>query len=155
MTTPATWTEERVDQLRNCINAGLTCSQIACEIGVSRNAVIGKIHRLGLAPGRPVAIPRERLRGGEGRGPRRRFTQSRILRALFAQVPPRTDVAPAPVQSVARCSLLELKQDKCRWPLSDPGEADFGFCGNDALRSMPYCEAHTRMAYNVKRSAAR
>jgi len=155
MTTPATWTEERVDQLRNCINAGLTCSQIACEIGVSRNAVIGKIHRLGLAPGRPVATPRDHLPAREGRRPRLRFTQSRILRALFAQAPPRTDLAPAPVQSVARCSLLELKQDKCRWPLSDPGEADFGFCGTDAVRSMPYCEAHTRMAYNVKRSVAR
>jgi GcrA cell cycle regulator len=155
MTIPATWTEERVEQLRDCINAGLTCSQIAGEIGVSRNAVIGKIHRLGLAPGRPAATPRERLRGGEARGPRRRFTQSGILRALFAQAPPRSDVAAAPMESAARCSLFELKQGKCRWPISDPGEADFGFCGNDAMRSMSYCAGHARMAYNVKRSAAR
>jgi GcrA cell cycle regulator len=154
MTTPATWTEERVDQLRNCINAGLTCSQIACEIGVSRNAVIGKIHRLGLAPGRPMATTRDHLPARAGRRPRLRFTQSRILRALFAQAAPRTDTLAA-VDSVARCSLLELKQDKCRWPISDPGEPDFGFCGNDALHSMPYCEAHARMAYNVKRSAVR
>ena len=155
MTTPATWTEERVDQLRNCINAGLSCSQIACEIGVSRNAVIGKIHRLGLAPGRPVATPRERLAGREAHAWRQRFTQRRILRALFAHAPPRTDVASALVEGAARCSLLELKQGKCRWPLSDPGEADFGFCGDEALRSMPYCAAHSRLAYNVKRAAVR
>ena len=58
MTTPstnATWNPERVAQLRAFIGAGMTCSQIAAEIGVTRNAVIGKIHRLGLGPGRPAA----------------------------------------------------------------------------------------------------
>ncbi|HTC37397.1 MAG TPA: GcrA family cell cycle regulator, partial [Steroidobacteraceae bacterium] len=50
-----TWNPERVAQLRSFIGAGMTCSQIAAEIGVSRNAVIGKIHRLGLGPGRPAA----------------------------------------------------------------------------------------------------
>ena len=60
MTNPspvATWNPERVEQLRNFVVAGLTCSQIAAEIGVTRNAVIGKIHRLGLSPGRPAAVP--------------------------------------------------------------------------------------------------
>jgi hypothetical protein len=56
-TTIATWNPERIEQLRNCVGAGLTCSQIAAEIGVTRNAVIGKIHRLGLSPGRPPAGP--------------------------------------------------------------------------------------------------
>jgi len=51
--TGATWNSERIEQLRNFVVAGLTCSQIAAEIGVSRNAVIGKIHRLGLGSGRP------------------------------------------------------------------------------------------------------
>ena len=59
--TTATWTPERVEQLRTHIATGLTCSEIAAEIGVSRNAVIGKIHRLGLAPGRPTS--------GSGSGP--------------------------------------------------------------------------------------
>ena len=52
-----TWSTERVEQLRSFVTAGLTCSQIAAEIGVTRNAVIGKIHRLGLGPGRPAAAP--------------------------------------------------------------------------------------------------
>jgi GcrA cell cycle regulator len=47
-TSTATWTPERIEQLRSCIGSGMTCSQIAAAIGVSRNAVIGKIHRLGL-----------------------------------------------------------------------------------------------------------
>ena len=49
-----TWTAERIEQLRHCIASGLTCSQTAAEIGVTRNAVIGKIHRLGLSPARPA-----------------------------------------------------------------------------------------------------
>ncbi|MGB6566226.1 MAG: GcrA family cell cycle regulator, partial [Xanthobacteraceae bacterium] len=49
------WTAERIEQLRNGVSSGLTCRQIAAEIGVTRNAVIGKSHRLGLSPGRPAA----------------------------------------------------------------------------------------------------
>ncbi|MGB7097953.1 MAG: GcrA family cell cycle regulator, partial [Xanthobacteraceae bacterium] len=56
-TTTTTWTPERVEQLRSFVVSGLTCSQIAAEIGVTRNAVIGKIHRLGLSPERPAAAP--------------------------------------------------------------------------------------------------
>ena len=52
-----TWTAERIEQLRNFVVSGLTCSQIAAEIGVTRNAVIGKIHRLGLSPARPAGAP--------------------------------------------------------------------------------------------------
>ena len=52
-----TWTAERIEQLRHCIASGLTCSQTAAEIGVTRNAVIGKIHRLGLSPARPAGCP--------------------------------------------------------------------------------------------------
>ena len=55
--TSATWNSERIEQLRNFVVAGLTCSQIAAEIGVTRNAVIGKIHRLGLGSGRPERAP--------------------------------------------------------------------------------------------------
>jgi len=55
--TAATWTAERIEQLRSFVVTGLTCSQIAAEIGVTRNAVIGKIHRLGLSPARPAGAP--------------------------------------------------------------------------------------------------
>ena len=71
------WTTERVDQLRSCVTAGLTCSQIAAEIGVTRNAVIGKIHRLGLSPGRPrgrqpaALAQRMRASAGDARAPAR------------------------------------------------------------------------------------
>jgi len=155
MTTPslvATWNPERVQQLRNFVVAGLTCSQIAAEIGVTRNAVIGKIHRLGLSPGRPAGVP---ARSCPPRArPPRLPSQRRVLRlaAKTPFVPDPTAAQIVLVDSAERCSLLELGQGKCRWPVSDPGAVDFAFCGNDAITGFPYCAGHVRMAY---RSPAR
>ena len=151
-TTTATWNPERVEQLRNFVGAGLSCSQIAAEIGVTRNAVIGKIHRLGLGRGRPTAAP-------AGSCPpsvrRPRFSRQRQLLRLVNTEAPCADGQIAeviPIESAQRCSLLELAQDKCRWPVGDPGAADFAFCGNEAAAGFSYCAGHARMAY---RSSAR
>jgi GcrA cell cycle regulator len=150
--TTETWTLERVEQLRTCVNAGLTCSQIANQIGVSRNAVIGKIHRLGLAPGRPAAGP-ARERPPRVRPPR--CHQRRHLRVVVSDAPRIANPAAlatierAAIESAQPCSLLELAQNKCRWPISDPGEADFAFCGNDSIGSLSYCSGHARMAYRI------
>jgi GcrA cell cycle regulator len=150
--TTATWNPERVEQLRNFLSAGLTCSQIAAEIGVTRNAVIGKIHRLGLGPGRPAAAP------GRACPPRTRrprlSSQRQMLRLISADAPRTANgatVDPASVDSAQHCSLLELAQGKCRWPVSDPGSnsgtADFVFCGNEAVEGFSYCAGHARLAY--------
>ena len=120
MTTPstiATWNPERVAQLRNFVGAGLTCSQIAAEIGVTRNAVIGKIHRLGLGPGRPAAAP------GRACPPRTRrprlSSQRQMLRLIAADAPLAaggTVIEAGPVDSAQCCSLLEL--DARQMPLA-------------------------------------
>jgi GcrA cell cycle regulator len=147
-TTIETWTPERVEQLRTCVVSGLTCSQIAAEIGVTRNAVIGKIHRLGLSPGRPAAAP------GGAYPPRvrhARFSPRRqLLRLINAEAPCASDEAgPAAAESAHPCSLLDLAHGKCRWPLNDPGAVDFAFCGNDAATGFSYCAGHARMAYRI------
>ena len=79
----ATWTPERVEQLRTCVVNGLTCSQIAAEIGVTRNAIIGKIHRLGLKPLRSPGTP---ARACPPRAASPRFSQRKLLRLMFAIV---------------------------------------------------------------------
>ena len=78
------WTAERIEQLRNGVTSGLSCSQIAAEIGVTRNAVIGKIHRLGLSPGRPAAPARSCP--PRARQPRS-SPQRQFLRLMFTQAP--------------------------------------------------------------------
>ncbi|MFY9695814.1 MAG: GcrA family cell cycle regulator, partial [Xanthobacteraceae bacterium] len=121
------WTAERIEQLRNGVSSGLTCSQIAAEIGVTRNAVIGKIHRLGLSPGRPAAPARScppRVR------PPRHSPQRQFLRLMCAQAPGLAfgETEPAAVESLQRCTLLELAPGQCRWPVGDPCAADFAYC---------------------------
>ena len=142
------WTPERIEQLRNCVVSGLSCSQIAAEIGVTRNAVIGKIHRLGLSPGRPAAP----ARSCPPRARRPRLSpQRQFLRLMFAQAPSlASDEAPAAsIDSTQRCSLTELAQGQCRWPIGDPCAADFAFCGNEVVTGCSYCAGHARMAYRV------
>ena len=148
--TSSPWTAELIEQLRNCVVAGLSCSQIAAEIGVSRNAVIGKIHRLGLSPARPAGAP---ARSSPPRARSPRFApQSRLFRLIDAQSPciaADAGAEPVPIDSAQRCSLLEIAPDKCHWPLGDPHAADFAFCGNAAIAGFSYCAGHARMAYRV------
>ena len=151
--TIATWTPERVERLRTCVVNGLTCSQIAAEIGVTRNAIIGKIHRLGLKPLRSPGAP---ARACPPRTASPRFSKHKLLRLMFAEPPSLVaDQAAEPgrVESARRCSLLDLAVGRCRWPVADPvgdcGRADFVFCGNEAVTGFSYCAGHARMAYRL------
>jgi len=130
-----TWTMERITLLKDRMRAGFSCGQIARELGVSRNAVIGKTNRLGLSRFKN-AIP--------GQSPRT-VTRQKILRALWAK--PQIAFAKLSSESVKACSLLELQQWHCRWPMGDPTSEDFGFCGNRPVAGLPYCPAHALMAY--------
>ena len=142
-----TWTTERVELLKSRFEAGLTCREIAVDIGVSRNAVIGKLSRLNLTRVASGDEPRPaRKKAAKGRclktTPR---LQYRMLLALYPEPQPVAWGAPIPDQH--RCSLLELSEEKCRWPISTPGAADFCFCGNRPIEGLPYCAGHTRLAY--------
>jgi GcrA cell cycle regulator len=148
--TMETWTPERIEQLRNFAGSGLSSSQIAAEIGVTRNAVIGKLHRLGLASGRPAGGP---ARSSPPRASRPRHSPQReFLRLMFAQAPSIANgsgAQAATVESTQPCSLFELAHGKCRWPMGNPDAADFAFCGNDAAVGLSYCAGHARVAYRI------
>lgn len=139
-----TWTTERVELLKQHFEAGLSCRDIAAQIGVSRNAVIGKLTRLGLTRG-PTNIEKQLQASTRERSlksvPR---AQYRMLQVVYANGQPAID---APIASEQTCSLLELSHERCRWPISTPGEEGFCFCGNTPLKGLPYCAGHTRLAY--------
>ena len=151
-----TWSAERTELLTRCFHAGLTCSQIAREIGVTRNAVIGKMNRMGLSRPKDL-IARQAARAAKLARPTsprpwrpRRvrlniFAQHEMLKAVFPKSEPRID--DVPIYNGRGCTLLELGQGKCRWPISNPGAEDFCFCGNEPVKGLPYCIGHARIAY--------
>ena len=141
----STWTNERIELLKSHFEAGLSCREIAVNIGVSRNAVIGKLSRLNLTR-EPANAER---RPGKPRGHSRKSTprlQFQMLRALYEKPEPASDT---PIASEHRCSLFELSEQRCRWPISTPGAEDFCFCGNTPVEGLPYCPGHTRLAYRA------
>jgi len=141
-----TWTVERIELLKSHFAAGLTCREIADDIGVSRNAVIGKLNRLNLTREQSGAAPRiERKEAAKGRRRSVPRLQYQMLQALYAEARPAA--ADEPIHNEHCCSLLELSEQRCRWPISTPGEKDFRFCGNRPVEGLPYCPGHSRLAY--------
>lgn len=155
------WTDERVELLRKLWSEGLSASQIAAQLGgVSRNAVIGKVHRLKLSGrGRATASAPRAKKASAGPAkttvrPTRTITASIGATALQVQF----DAEPVarqvlrPVQNVVvpisrRLELTQLTERTCKWPNGDPLAEDFNFCGNDVGESGPYCGYHSRLAY--------
>lgn len=143
------WTDERVSQLKQLWGEGKTAAEIAKLLGgVTRNAVIGKAHRLKLS-GRVSPVQQN---------PR---VEAALHRASNDQRQPRITIreraptAPVPVSlreeniPIKGIQLTELREGTCRWPVGDPKQADFKFCGCNSEPGMSYCSHHSRLAYQV------
>ena len=174
------WTEQRIDTLRKLWGQGQTASQIAAILGgITRNAVIGKAHRLGLT-GRPSPIKRE---AGASPQPRRRTaaptarrlpgagqpglshgqplpqthgisaTQHAPMQRAEATEPAMREAPPPPRQSSQR-TASHVGSRTCSWPMGDPKQPGFHFCGEPAEAGKPYCSHHCHVAYHKKSEAA-
>jgi GcrA cell cycle regulator len=135
------WTEERVELLKKLWTEGLSASQIARTLGdVTRNAVIGKVHRLGLS----------------GRATPTRSDRPRIM-ARRKPAPKPILVESEPIEEVVLddgewATVLTLNERMCKWPIGHPGTDKFHFCGRGAAADTPYCEAHAKVAYQPSTS---
>jgi GcrA cell cycle regulator len=156
------WTDERVEMLKKLWADGLSASQIAAELGgITRNAVIGKVHRLGLSG-------RAKSPSSSAPRPRKPRSHTHLLRVPRPSMRGNTALAHAFEYDLAeepelldnvipigqRRTILELTEETCRWPIGDPGSPEFFFCGGQSLTSLPYCAYHSRVAYqpaNVRR----
>lgn len=148
------WTEERVALLRKLWAEGLSASQIAKQLGgVTRNAVIGKVHRLGLAgratPSRPAKRP-VRVARPRSIGPS--APRLRAISSLPTVVIP--DLEPLKLEDGKAASVLTLNDTMCKYPIGDPAEAGFAFCGRAAACG-PYCQDHARLAYQPSQAKRR
>ena len=161
------WTDDRVESLKKLWQEGLSASQIAGRLGgVTRNAVIGKVHRLGLSgrattsrqkshrPRRPAAATQKRLPA-----PKQRFAQggNTAFRALYqgdaeAYTPVIEELV---IPEKERKYITTLTESCCRWPIGDPQHADFHFCGKGKVTGLPYCEFHARRAFQPPQARRR
>lgn len=130
------WTDERVALLRQLWGEGKTAAEIAKTLGdgVTRNAVIGKAHRLKLS-GR--VSPIQQNTNKKPKAP---------VAPMIKKVP---TAPPAPIVEGKRIKLADLRENMCRWPMGDPQDEDFGFCGHQSSPGLPYCEAHAKTAYQI------
>src|ERR1700757_1570452 len=144
------WTDERVETLKKLWTDGLSASHIAAALGgITRNAVIGKVHRLGLsgrAKSPSSSVPRARKPRSSGmmRVSRPSMRGNTAL-AYEYEMEPEPELIEIPVEQ--RKTLLELNEKTCRWPVGDPGSREFFFCGGDTVNELPYCSYHSRVAY--------
>ena len=111
------WTEDKIKKLKKLWQSGKATAEIAKVLGMSKNSIIGKVHRLALAA-RPSPIKAE----------------------------PKIQKKVAP-KKVGVVRLMDLKINTCRWPIGDPKDEDFHFCGEQTVTGKPYCLAHCQEAY--------
>jgi GcrA cell cycle regulator len=141
------WTEERVELLQRLWGQGYSASQIANQLqGVSRNAVIGKIHRLAKRSEAKAA----RVRTGVMAAPVARRRPAPEARRI---APPewalRPHGRPMLVEEPGLATCSTLAPHMCRWPIGDPDETGFSFCGRGSEPGRPYCPGHSRLAYKT------
>lgn len=157
------WTEERIERLKVLWSEGLSASQIAGRLGdVTRNAVIGKVCRLGLPgratirTGRTAAEYRKihnlkRRAAAQERptclGPRVTGDLNSLRRALETMDAEPDDIGVGRLVINHEDPLRELKSTSCRWPIGDPGDAEFHFCGRGKIDGLPYCTHHAKIAF--------
>jgi GcrA cell cycle regulator len=151
------WTKERVELLQKLWIEESSASLIAAELGgISRSAVMGKIHRLGLCGrGQPRSTAKQQ-RKPRSAGPREYRLATIGSTALRAE--PKTVLErearifePVAVPIAKMLTVAALTQHTCKWPFGDSREGGFRFCGHDTLEGVPYCRYHTTVAYRAGR----
>ncbi len=162
------WTEDTIARLRNLWDEGHTTAEIGRRLGVTKNAVVGKAHRLSL-PARPSPIRRGSAEGRAALRPALRRTSGPTLPALQAMVPSRPDLArpdlarpqlprtepsraelarpAAALRPVPATPRTAARSVSCCWPIGEPGTPAFRFCSDVALAGKPYCGEHAEIAY--------
>ena len=166
------WTDERVETLKTLWKEGLSASQIANKLGgVSRNAVIGKVHRLGLegrakpnAPKKEAEPPAAAVSAEPAPQPEAKTRAEPAPEpandpgiAPMADDDSPTETATAEANETTeddvvvpiplKLKLTELTERTCKWPIGDPMHDDFHFCGHEADEGRPYCEYHSGLAF--------
>lgn len=137
------WTEESIARLRSLWSEGLSTAEIGRRLNISKNAVVGKAHRLNL-PSRPSPIRRS-----EGTATPRTAAPKRAQGPTLPPLSPSVNntVMPPLRAIVSQPRSQQPRSTPCCWPIGEPGKPSFHFCNAPAVASKPYCEEHASIAY--------
>ena len=127
------WNEEKLNKLKSLWDKGLPITKIGLELGVSRNSIAGKAHRIGL--------PKRNSPISKSGDPRKNNNKADI----------QTDKE-LPLKLLLRD--VEWSRNRCCWPLGDPKLPGFSFCGTSIIPGRPYCEEHSKLAYTSTRESS-
>jgi GcrA cell cycle regulator len=144
------WTAKAIDLLRALWAEGHSTAEIGRRMGVTKNAIVGKAHRLDL-PARPSPI-RKQEAGGSSAAPRRRPSVREAALPARRIVPqPQPAAAPSPGAATPVAAAVRpfprASMRSCCWPIGEPGARDFRFCAAEADSGKPYCASHVAVAY--------
>lgn len=141
------WDTPTTEALASMWREGLSLTEISCRLSrqhgrtVTRNAIMGKIDRLGLSRQNRQAPAEPKIPGKPGPKPKV------LMATTFKAPPPPEAYKPAPEILTGTVRPVDLKACHCRWPVGDPGADDFLFCGRDKVEGKPYCPDHCEVAY--------
>ena len=121
------WTTDKIKQLKKLWTKGKSTVEIAKELGMSKNSVIGKAHRLELEA-RPSPIKKKE----------EEIKSTKSVKRKTAE----------------KCKFMDLKNNTCRWPIGEPENEDFHFCGKQTATGKPYCQEHCKLAYTSLKELA-
>lgn len=170
MESATSWTDERIELLRKLWLDGMSASRIAAELanGMTRNAVIGKVYRLGLSgrakpSGAVEAAPKARIKPAPHAGGHTLQCVPLVHgnTALAISPSPVEEAVPAIAEDVVVAfaepvTIVDLRESMCRWPIGDPGSAEFRFCGAAKRVGVgPYCAHHAGIAYQPQHDRRR
>ena len=140
------WTEEKVSKLKELWGKGNTASQIAEIIGgISRNAVIGKAHRLNLSAKIKTRTATSNQNFDDLNSEKNVQRGKRLRKSKFKSLIIEKDFEPENPKQ-----LEELDENSCKWPIGHPDEKSFYFCGRSSLKDFSYCKLHLLYAYQPK-----
>ena len=126
------WDEKQLVKLKKLWDEGLPITKIGFELGVSRNAIAGKAHRLGL--------PKRNSPISKSGDPRKNQSVSNVETSKEL-----------PLKILLR--EVEWSRNRCCWPIGDPKLPGFSFCGTSIMPGRPYCEEHSNLAYTTTRES--
>lgn len=142
------WTDESVEQLRKMWSEGLTANEIAKKLGVTKNAIVGKVHRLCLTA-RPSPIKsKDNVEENEPAQTQTEIVfEETIEEEIVVQEVETPTVATPKACKGSNIKLVDLDSHTCRWPIGDPRDDDFCFCGKKVRSGQTYCDEHSAVAY--------